>query len=218
MCGAVSVDISSAGVSLQAMQREVSPAILLCVLLLALSGCARDESGDSAAPIKAPPLADYGGIGGDFTLVDQRGDRFDLSSLRGRPAVLFFGYTYCPDVCPTELQTIAVALDELGGKAAEVQPLFITIDPARHTPEILADYVAAFHPRLLGLSGSGEAVRAAAHAYRVFFAKGTADEDGDYLMDHSSFVDLIGPDGQYRANVGPTTAPEAMAEKIEELL
>lgn len=157
-------------------------------------------------------------IGGPFNLTDHSGKAVTEKSWPGQHLLVVFGYTFCPDVCPTELQAVAVALDALGDKAPGIQPIFITIDPDRDTPAILADYVAAFHPRLVGLSGSDEAVRAAARAYRVYFAKGKADADGEYFMDHSSFTYLIGLDGGYRTHFGPNTAPEEMAKKIAAFL
>jgi protein SCO1/2 len=157
-------------------------------------------------------------IGGPFELVDHSGHKVTEKSWPGQRLLVLFGYVSCPDVCPTELQTVAAAMDALGDEASRVQPLFITVDPERDTPAAIADYVSAFHPRIVGLTGADAQVRAAAKAYRVYFAKGKVDEDGEYFMDHSSFVYLMHPDGHYLTHFGPNTAPEVMAEKIADFL
>jgi protein SCO1/2 len=153
-------------------------------------------------------------IGGPFNLVDHSGRAVSEKSWPDRHLLVFFGYTNCPDICPTELQTIAVALDGLGDKAQSVQALFITVDPERDTPEVLAAYVAAFHPRIIGLTGSGEQVRAAGDAYRIYSGKIKSHVHGEYLMSHSSFVYLIGANGQYLTHFRPNTDPAEMARKI----
>jgi protein SCO1/2 len=131
--------------------------------------------------------------------------------------LVYFGYTYCPDVCPTELQAMSDALDRLGAKGDAVQPIFITTDPERDTQEQLRLYVESFHPRLLGLTGSLEQVRAAARAYKVYFAK-RPQSDGEYLVDHSSFVFLMSRDGKYVMHFNPATTPEQMAAAIAKRL
>lgn len=157
-------------------------------------------------------------IGGPFELVDQSGRTVTEKSWPGKYLLVYFGYTFCPDVCPTELQAMAAALDLLGDEAAAVQPLFITIDPVRDTVPVMADYVPSFYPRLEGLTGTDEQIRAAAKSYRVYYAKGADEGDGAYLMDHSSFVYLIGPDGKYLTHFSPNTAPEDIAKRIHERL
>src|SRR5262249_52294505 len=116
-------------------------------------------------------------IGGPFRLVDQNGRPVDDTQFRGKLKLVYFGYTYCPDVCPTELQTMSQALDALGPAAAQVQPLFITIDPQRDTPEQLKDYMQSFHPSFLGLTGTPAEVDAVARAYRVYYARGRDPND-----------------------------------------
>jgi protein SCO1/2 len=161
------------------------------------------------------PLESVGtaSIGGDFTLVDQNGKTRRAEDFRGKLMLIYFGYTYCPDVCPTELQTMGDALDLLGNKQDAVQPIFVTIDPERDTSEQLRLYAESFHPRLVALTGSKEQVAAAARAYKVYYAK-RPQEGGDYLMDHSSFVFLMGRDGKYLTHFGPGTTPEQMAAVI----
>ncbi|MBT3532302.1 MAG: redoxin domain-containing protein [Rhodospirillaceae bacterium] len=153
-------------------------------------------------------------IGGPFELVDHQGRKVRDSDYRGSYLLVMFGYTFCPDVCPTELQLITEAMELLGPEASKVQPLLITVDPERDTAEILADYVGNFHPAIIGLTGSVEQVKSAARAYKVFFAKGEADSEGDYFMDHSSFIYLMSPDGAYLHHFAPNMPAEAMAERI----
>jgi protein SCO1/2 len=152
-------------------------------------------------------------IGGDFTLVDQNGTTRRDADFRGKLMLVYFGYTYCPDVCPTELQTMSDAVDLLGDQADAVQPIFVTVDPERDTAEQLRLYAESFHPRLVALTGTAEQVAAAARAYKVYFAK-RPQQGGDYLMDHSSFVFLMGRDGRYLMHFGPGTTPEQMAAAI----
>jgi protein SCO1/2 len=112
--------------------------------------------------------------------------------------LIFFGFTYCPDVCPGELQVMSAALDELGAEGEKIQPVFITIDPARDTPEAMKLYVSNFHPRMVGLTGSEADIAAVAKAYRVYYAKAKGSENSpDYLMDHSTILYLMGPDGKF---------------------
>ncbi len=159
-------------------------------------------------------------IGGPFTLVDHNGQTVTAGDFRRRFMLVYFGYTYCPDVCPTTLTTMADAIDILDGDGERVVPVFITVDPERDTPEHLKMYVNYFHPRLVGLTGTSESVAAAAKAYRIYYAK--APEDGasgdDYLLDHVSFVFLMGPDGAFRAHFENGISPQAMAKRIREHL
>ncbi len=157
-------------------------------------------------------------IGGPFELVDHKGQVARDSDFRGAYLLVMFGYTFCPDICPTELQVMTEAMEQLGQEAAKVQPLIITVDPERDTVAIMADYVENFHPALIGLTGSKAQVKAAAKAYHVFFAKTPLDEDGDYFMDHSAFIYLMGPDGTYLHHFAPTITPQVMAEKIRAVI
>lgn len=138
-------------------------------------------------------------VGGPFSLVDHTGRPVTDQDYAGRYMLVFFGFTFCPDICPTELQTIAQAMDQLAPDEQDrVQPLFITINPERDRPAALAEYVNLFHPRIVGLTGTPEQVAAVAKAYRVYYARSKeAGEGPDYLMDHSTFVYLMGPDGRF---------------------
>jgi len=171
----------------------------------------------------APPAATVSRgptIGGPISLVDQDGKPVTGADFRGHFVLVYFGYTFCPDVCPTSLSTMADAIDLLGEDGKKVIPVFITVDPERDTPEQLKMYVSHFHPRMVGLTGTLEQVKAAAKAYRVYFAK--VHEDGadadDYVMDHTSIIYLMGPDGTFRAHFSYDAGPEAIAKRIREFL
>lgn len=153
-------------------------------------------------------------VGGPFELTDQAGHRRTDVDFRGKLVVLYFGYTFCPDVCPTELQSISLALDKLGAAAEAVQPLFITVDPERDTPARLAEFVSSFHPRLIGLTGSLAEIRKTATAYRTFFAKNSAMASGEYSVDHTGFIYLIGKEGRYLGFLPPGATPDAIADAI----
>jgi protein SCO1/2 len=146
-----------------------------------------------------PPLAGAR-IGGPFMLTDQTGARFSSASLEGKHRLVYFGYTFCPDVCPVDLQQIGLALKRFETddpeRAARVQPLFVTTDPARDTPAVLKEYVAAFHPRLIGLTGSPEEIAAVSKAYGVWSAKLETQGASDYLVNHSRTAILFGPKGE----------------------
>ena len=158
-------------------------------------------------------------VGGPFTLTDHNGRRVTDQDFRGKYMLIFFGFTYCPDVCPGELQVMSAALDELGAEADKIQPIFITIDPARDTPEAMKIYVANFHPRLLGLTGSPEDIAQVAKAYRVYYAKaGESEQQADYLMDHSTILYLMGPDGKFVKHFTYGTQAKALAEALRETI
>jgi cytochrome oxidase Cu insertion factor (SCO1/SenC/PrrC family) len=159
-------------------------------------------------------------IGGPFTLVDGQGRTVTNETFRGRYMLVYFGFTHCPDICPTELMTISTALNDLEAQApalaARIQPLFITVDPERDTPQVMGDYVKSFHPRLIGLTGAPEQVALAKKSYRVYAQKAPAADGGtDYNVDHSSIVFLMDPVGRYVAHFAQGVAPEAMAAKLK---
>jgi protein SCO1 len=136
---------------------------------------------------------------------------------RGKWMLVYFGYTHCPDACPTALNDMALALDQLGPARARVQPIFITIDPERDTPAAIGDYVKSFAEDFVGLTGSQPEITAAERAYRVYAAKHKDEGSGDYTMDHSSIVYVMDPEGRFVTNFTHETAPEKMAEKLKEL-
>jgi protein SCO1/2 len=159
-------------------------------------------------------------IGGPFALVDQEGRPRTSADFQGSYMLVYFGYTYCPDVCPTGLQNITLALDLLAkqdpDKAAKVVPIFITIDPERDTPAVLAAYAANFHPRLVALTGTLAQTSQAAKNYRVYYKKILDEGSAAYLMDHSSFIYLMDPTGAYVSHYTHLTRPEEIAKSLEE--
>jgi protein SCO1/2 len=166
--------------------------LLLAVLLLAAGGYLFLSG--------SPPAALM--VGGPFSLIDGDGKPVTDQTWRGKYMLVYFGYTYCPDVCPTTLTNVAAALDKLGAKAERIQPLFITVDPKRDTPAVVRQYAAAFGPRVVGLTGTAEQIAAVAKAYRVYYAEHrTGPGPDDYSMDHSSVLYLMGPDGRFIAPV-----------------
>ena len=152
-------------------------------------------------------------VGGPFSLTDGDGHPVTDQTYRGKYMLVYFGYTYCPDVCPTTLAAVGDALDKLGPKADRIAPLFITVDPKRDTVPVVKQYAAAFSPRIIGLTGSPEQIAAVAKAYRVYYAEHrTGTGPDDYSMDHSSVLYLMGPDGRFIAPVrADQTGPEIAA-------
>ena len=158
-------------------------------------------------------------IGGPFSLVGADGKPVTDRNFRGRYMLIFFGFTHCPDICPAELQVIAQALEQLGDKAKKVVPVFVTLDPERDTPEAMANYVKSFGPNFVGLTGSQEAIAAAAKAYRVAYSKvENKDSAGDYSVDHSALAYLMDPEGRYVTHFSYGLSTDQMAEKLEKLL
>jgi protein SCO1/2 len=158
-------------------------------------------------------------IRSEFSLVDQTGKPVTNRDYEGKWQLVFFGYTYCPDICPTTLNDVALVLDDLGDEADELQPLFITVDPERDTPEVMAEYVSNFDPRIVGLTGSSEQIKQAAQAFRAYYAKVEPNGASDgYTMDHSAFIYLMSPEGAYATHFSPSEDPAAMAEKIRAYL
>lgn len=162
-------------------------------------------------------LADDRGIGNDFTLTDQEGRPFRLQQLRGKVVLLSFGYTYCPDICPTELAAMSRVLDGLGNDADRVQGLFISLDPQRDTPGVLKNYLAYFHPRLIGLTGSTESIREVAGQYRVRYRKNLRPS-GDYSLDHSANLYLIDQQGRLASIVPYGLPPEHVLRVVHGML
>ena len=152
-------------------------------------------------------------IGGPFALENGDGKTVSDQTLRGRPFLVYFGYTHCPDVCPTELAHISDILNKMGNKA--IPALFITVDPERDTPKIMQDYVSSFNPAIVGLSGSPQSVAATEKTFRVFARKGEKQPDGDYSMDHSSVVYLMDKNGAFVEAFNVERPPEEAAKDLE---
>ncbi len=191
----------------------------IAVLGLLLGGPMPGQA--AAGSGQPPPLSDL--FGGGFSLVDHEGQRRSDRDFLGDYVLVSFGYAQCPTICPTGLETVSAALDLLGEKAARVQPLFISVDPARDRPTVLKAYLAPFHPRIVGLTGSEAEVRTAAKAYRVHRRKvvledeAQSDSDG-YLVDHGSITHLMAPDGKFLTLFPYGTDAEFMARTIENYL
>jgi protein SCO1/2 len=159
------------------------------------------------------------GIGGPFTLEDGSGKPVTDRDFRGKYMLVYFGYTFCPDVCPTTLNAVADAMDKLGPAASRIQPLFITVDPKRDTPPVVKQYVAAFGPSIEGLTGTPEEIATAAREYRVYFAEHrTGSGPNDYSMDHSSVLYLMGPDGGFIAPVRADQSGDEIAANLKKLM
>ena len=194
--------------------------ITLGTLLMCLSPAsvrAQHEPERSAAELMDVLMWNREPVGGPFALVDHTGRQRTEADFRGKLLLLYFGFTYCPDVCPTDLQSIGLKIDQLGKAGEGVQPLFVTLDPDRDTPQHLANYVPLFHPRLVGLTGDASSIRQAARAYKVYYAKVPTAGD-EYTVDHSGYIYLMDRAGQYLGFFPPGTPPDRMADVIRPLL
>jgi protein SCO1 len=163
------------------------------------------------------PSAGAAAIGGPFSLVDQNGRTVTDKDLRGHPFLVFFGFTHCPDVCPTSLFEISEVLSKLGPDAQKVSALFVTIDPERDTPAAMKDYLASFNPRLVGLTGDPAAIAAVAKEYRVYVKKVPLDH-GDYTMDHTALVYLMDKEGRFVTPFNLKRTPEDAAADLRRYL
>ena len=188
---------------------------------IALLSCASDSSDEAAVrvelPRDVPPLKDYGGIGGAFELQNQRGEVFRLEQLEGRPAMLFFGYTYCPDICPVTLSKMAAVYRLLDLEPTDLQTIFITVDPERDTQEKLAEYLAYFQIGALGLTSTPDKIDAVVRQYGGYYTLNKQGESANYLADHSTYTYLIDQQGQVRFLFRPGDSPEYMAAVSRQL-
>lgn len=196
-------------------------------ILIALAAAV--VGGSVALIMSAPGLLPTSGIigttgqarvGGPFELVKHTGETVTDKDFRGRYMLIYFGFTYCPDICPSSLQLMTTALEDLDEPTlAKVTPVFITVDPERDTTELMADYVSNFHPKMIGLTGSPEQIADAIKAYRVFAQKQkTGDGPDEYTMDHSSFYYLVGPDGRFVTHFNHGVAPTKLTEQLKRRL
>jgi protein SCO1/2 len=158
-----------------------------------------------------------GVVGGSFALIDDNGRLATDRQFRGRWMIVYFGYTHCPDACPTALNNIADTLDLLGSERVKVAPIFVTIDPARDTAKVLKEYLSSFSNDIIGLTGSDTAIMAAEQAYHVYAVK-HAEPSGDYEMDHSSLVYIMDPQGSFVTNFTDETDPKTIAAKMKDLM
>ena len=172
---------------------------------------------DRFAQCRASTVAGGGSIGGPFTLVDQHGVEVTDRDVIDRPTLIYFGYTFCPDVCPLDTVRNADAVDILQERGREVKPVFISVDPGRDTPEVLAAFAENLHPRMVALGGSEEQVRAASRAYRTFYQKQEPEPGSEdyYLIDHSTFSYLMMPDQGFVEFFRRDLGAEQLADAIQ---
>lgn len=194
---------------------RIAIACSLGLLFAALVAWWTIQEDQRRAALPVPAVIPGVTVGGPFALVDHTGAPVTSDTYAGKYRLMFFGFTYCPDICPTELQVVATAMDRLDpATVARVQPLFVSIDPGRDTPAALAEYVAQFHPAIVGLTGTAEQVDAAAKTFRVYYAKAPGGDADSYLMDHSTYTYLMGPTGDFLTIFPRGTGPEEMAATI----
>ncbi|MBD8619542.1 SCO family protein [Sphingomonas sp. CFBP 13728] len=184
----------------------------LLIPALTLSACT------ASAPPAKPPL-EGARIGGAFTLTDQNGKTVTEQAFAGKYRIMYFGYTFCPDVCPTDVQAIGAAVKRLEASdpslAAKIVPVFVTVDPARDTPAVLKQFVSAFHPRMVGLTGTDAQIAKIKTEYAVYSSKGDASPGGGYLVNHSRQAYLMDPDGKPLALLPQEQGPDAVVTEIK---
>lgn len=190
--------------------------ILLVAIFLLLAGCAENKQEAKTAFVGV----DLAGaqLGGDFSLSDSRGNMRRLSEFRGKVVALFFGYTHCPDVCPTTLADLARAIDKLGERGKDVQVLFVTLDPARDTPEVLGKYVPSFNPGFIGLRGDEDTTRKVAQDFKIFYAKQEIGSRAGYTIDHSAGVYVFDRKGALRLYLNHGQSVQDIAHDLGVLL
>jgi len=194
------------------MRAARKAAMLLVAGALALSGC-----GAGTPKFKASDVTGAG-FGRDFTLTDASGKQRTLADYRGKVVVLFFGYTQCPDVCPTTLSALAETMKSLGPDAERVQVIFVTVDPDRDTGELIASYVTAFNPSFVGLRGDAEAIARTAKEFKILYQKQPGRTPESYTVDHSAGTFVFDTQGRLRLYVGNGQGPDVFAHDIRELL
>ncbi|PAP97134.1 SCO family protein [Mesorhizobium wenxiniae] len=176
----------------------------------------------AAALLICPPVARTDTpvtVGGSFMLTAPDGTTVTDETYRGKWLLVFFGYTSCPDICPTTLSSIAAAIEELGPDAAKLQPLFITVDPERDTPEVMGSFTAAFDPRIVGLTGSPQQIAAVSKAYGAYGVARQGETGGDdYLMDHGTYIYIMNPQGQFVVGLDSDTPSSGIAARLGELV
>lgn len=198
--------------------------VVLCASM-ALFSCSQPQPKDAevepvaktALPENVPPLKDYGGIGGDFALTDQAGQKFVLAQLAGRPLMLFFGYTYCPDICPVTLSKMARVYELLDIGPQEMQSIFISVDPERDTVKKLAEYLSYFAIETIGLTGTREEIDAVVQKYGAHYDLNKEEGKSDYFADHSTYTYLLDQEGKVRFLFRHSDTPEYMAAVARQL-
>ena len=195
------------------MGQKLARSSLLLILGAALASC----NAPAEAPAAQPPLAGAK-IGGPFVLTDQDGKTVRDTDFAGKYRLVYFGYSFCPDICPVDVQKLMRGLSQFekadAARGAKIVPMFITVDPERDSPEVMKAYVGNFGARLVGLTGSAAEIAAVAKAYRVYYAKTGDVDSADYLVDHTSIIYLMAPDGSFRTHFTYTTDAEKLADGI----
>jgi protein SCO1/2 len=197
---------------------RAAAALAAAALLLACAALQAEERRAEAARLMQELMSGKHPIGAPFTLSDPAGRRVSLADFRGRLVLLYFGFASCPDVCPTDLALIGAALEQLGPAAREVQPVFVTLDPARDTPAVLREYAAAFHPRFIALTGSEDEVRRVATDFKVFFEKVALPATQTYAIDHTAYTFLLDRKGEFVILFPPGTPADRMEYMLREQL
>ena len=201
------------------MNTAVMSRIFLALpLALLLASCSQEPEGPQLIETgETPPLAGSS-LGGDFTLTGESGEPVSFSDFEGKYRTIYFGYAYCPDVCPTDNQRAMAGLkrfeQEFPELGAKIQPLFVSVDPDRDTPEVLTEFTDAFHPRLIGMTGDPAALEEAAGKFGVFFSVPGDKDDGGYLVDHTNITMLFGPDGEPLATLPTDRGPDAVRDEL----
>jgi len=195
-------------------RRQAAFALSILAVTLAIAGAAFYFASGRSGPTGSGVAL----VGGPFSLTDHTGRRVTEKDFLGKYMLVFFGFTYCPDVCPTELQVMSAALDELGAEGDKIQPVFVSIDPERDTPDVVRQYVENFHPRLVGLTGSPDDIAVIARAYRVYYKKAPGGSEADYEMDHSTTIYLMDAQGRFRKHFNYTTDAKGLAQALREAI
>jgi protein SCO1/2 len=199
----------------QSMLRNRQALIPYLLLVAALAGGLLWHESEMVPGLGRTVVTGRADVGGPFRLTDQNGKSVSDADFRGRYMLVYFGYSFCPDVCPTTLAVMAQALEKLGSKASRVVPVFITIDPERDTPKVLADYMKAFGPSFVGLTGNDAAIKDVERKYRVYAVKKPL-EKGNYGVDHSSVLYLMGPDGKLVNFYDEAISPDDLAKELKQ--
>jgi protein SCO1/2 len=195
------------------------PRALSLAVILAVSACSSQPAAENAAAADAAPPLACADIGGPFTRTGEEGTPVSNTDFAGKYRIVYFGYTFCPDVCPVDMQNLGGAMRLLDQRdpalSAKIQPIFITVDPARDTPAVLREFTDAFYPRLLGLTGDPEAIARVAKDYAIYYKAEAPGPGGGYLVNHSRQAYLMSPDGKPLALLPIEESPEAIAKEIE---
>lgn len=202
------------------MNRDAMPRRLIALTLASLlAACQNQSTASPTGPSTDGVDLRGAAIGGPFELTDKSGQTVRWSDFAGKYRIVYFGYAYCPDVCPTDVQRFAQGLKIFAREnpelAKKVQPIFITVDPERDTQEKVGEFAAAFSPDLIGLTGTPEQIEAAKSAFKVFSSKGAAQPGGGYLVDHTNITYLFDPEGEPLGTLPVDKGPEAVAEELE---